>query len=178
VAVVEHAHGRGRTLLVGTFPGYGHYHRPGPGSRRFFGALLEWAGVRRIVEVRAPPPDAGAGGVWRGVTARLCAPGGDPAAGGPVFLWVTNPSPVARPVDLHLNRPAPSRVTALWPPGAPAPAVESGAGAAGTRLRLDVGGRDAAVLRLEELEDLEEPRPAGAGRSSRISTAWPVAAER
>jgi beta-galactosidase len=148
VAVVEHAYERGRTLLVGTFPGYGHYHRPGPGSRRFFGALLDWAGVRPNVRVHASAEDA-AGGVWRGVTARLHAPDGDLARPGPVYVWVTNPSPDARGVTLDLNLPAPARVTPLWPQGAAAPAIERGSAVAGTRLRLEVGGRDAAVLCLE-----------------------------
>ncbi|MGH2368539.1 MAG: beta-galactosidase, partial [Chloroflexota bacterium] len=34
VAAVEHRFGEGKTLLFGTFPGYGHYHYPSASSRR------------------------------------------------------------------------------------------------------------------------------------------------
>lgn len=64
VAIVDHHVGAGRTRLVGTFPGYGHYHRPSPGSRGFFADLVTWAGVEPHVRVaRANPArQDGAGG--------------------------------------------------------------------------------------------------------------------
>ncbi len=150
VAVVEHAFGAGRTLLLGTFPGYGHYHRPGPASRACFAALLAWAGVRPQVEVLEQEPEpASPGPGWRGVTARLhVAPSGAPAGSGPAHLWVVNPARVQRTVTLRLAGPwsQATRGTLVWPAGTgegPVVLVEDG------RLRLRVGGRDAAILRLE-----------------------------
>ena len=154
VAAVEHAFGAGKTLLLGTFPGYGHYHRPGPASRACFAALLAWAGVRLQVEVLEQEPEpASSGAGWRGATARLHgapsgAPPGAPGASGPAHLWVVNPARVERTVTLRLAGPwsQATRGTLVWPAGAdagPAVPVEDG------RLRLRVGGRDAAILRLE-----------------------------
>src|SRR3954462_5453242 len=73
VAVVDHRYGRGRTRLIGTFPGYGHFHRPSRGSRDFFAGLVDWAGLKPHAHTSTP-----------GVVARLHA--GDAAT----FLWVLN----------------------------------------------------------------------------------------
>ena len=142
VAVVEHAYERGRTLLVGTFPGYGHFHRPGPGSRRFFGALLDWAGGRQHVRIVSPAPHTPVekGGRWWGPTARVHA--GD----GGVYLWITNPAPEHQRVVVELaERWAPSGKTGvLW-------GSRTGGGApdvAGRRVAVDVPGRAGAVLQL------------------------------
>jgi beta-galactosidase len=150
VAAVEHAFGAGKTLLLGTFPGYGHYHRPGPASRACFAALLAWAGVRPQVEVleQDPEPESPGPG-WRGVTARLhSAPSRAPDGSGPAHLWVVNPARVERTLTLRLAAPwsQATRGTLVWPAGAgegPVVPVEDG------HLRLRIGGRDAAILRLE-----------------------------
>jgi len=44
LAVAEHAHGRGRTLLVGTHPGIGYFTRSEPGNSAYFRAVLAWSG--------------------------------------------------------------------------------------------------------------------------------------
>ena len=49
VAVVDNAFGKGRTRLIGTFPGYGYALRQDDGTKRFFSQLPPWAGVRQIV---------------------------------------------------------------------------------------------------------------------------------
>jgi beta-galactosidase len=153
VAAVEHRFGRGRTLLVGTFPGYGHFHHPSAGSRHFFGALLDWAGVTPRVEVLAPGPEEGVvGGAWYGVTARLHAPPGDAAPG---YLWVTNPAREEHHVALRLTpgRAVRGPAVHLWPEGAGEVPLEAAAGESDqgqqVLLRLRLGGRDAAVLRLD-----------------------------
>ncbi len=150
VAAVEHAFGAGKTLLLGTFPGYGHYHHPGPASRACFAALLAWAGVNLQVEVlEQEPGPASPGAGWRGVTARLHGvPSGAPAGSGPAHLWVVNPARAERTVTLRLAAPwsQATRGILVWPAEAdagPVVPVEDG------RLRLRVGGRDAAILRLE-----------------------------
>jgi beta-galactosidase len=124
-AVVDHEVGRGRTRLIGSFPGLGHLRRPGSASRRFFRDLLAWAGARPHVALAAP-----------GVVARL-----HDGAGG-TFLWVVNHNREAREVALEI---APA-----WGPfgGADLRWGEAAPVVAGRRVAVAVGGRDAAVMRL------------------------------
>lgn len=70
VAVVDHAAGRGRTRLIGTFPGFGYFERPAPG---FFEEVVAWAGVEPRVRVDTA-----------GVVARLHE------GEGRTFLWLVN----------------------------------------------------------------------------------------
>ena len=125
VAAVEHEYGRGRTLLIGTFPGYGHGRYPGDRCREFFAWLLRWAG--KTPHVRTTEPR---------VTARLqVGPEG-------TFLWATNPTRVSLPVRLELS-PA-------WGPFAAAAAHwgSSDVSVEGRSIGLTVPARDAVVLRL------------------------------
>ena len=125
VAAVEHRFGQGRTLLLGTFPGYGHRRHPEHGCREFFAWLLGWAG--RTPHVRTTEPR---------VTARLQqGPDG-------TYLWLTNPTRTPLPVRLEL---APHwgpyrQAESLW--GQAETQVE------GQHLGLTVPARDAVVLRL------------------------------
>jgi beta-galactosidase len=133
VAAVEPRGGRGKTLLTGTFPGYGHHHRPSAASRAWFGALLDWAGVRPHVRILSAAPQRD--GRWWGPTARIHA------AGDTTVLWVTNPHREELRVELEL--------AARWTPRRP-PVLAWGSGApavAGPRVTVDVPGRDAVVLR-------------------------------
>jgi beta-galactosidase len=43
IAVVDNVFGRGRTRLIGTFPGYGYAKRQDKDMNRFFTDLLPWA---------------------------------------------------------------------------------------------------------------------------------------
>jgi beta-galactosidase len=47
VAAVANRFGKGRTLLIGTFPGAGYYQHHSPGSRAFFQGLLAMHGVEQ-----------------------------------------------------------------------------------------------------------------------------------
>src|SRR5262249_12803067 len=80
VAVVDHQYGQGRTRLIGTFPGYGHFHRPSTDSRGFFFDLAEWADIAPHAQVWEPS----SGLTADGVVARLH----QSDAG--TFLWVLN----------------------------------------------------------------------------------------
>jgi beta-galactosidase len=85
VAAVEHQFGKGRTMLIGSFPGSGYYLHHSPGTKDLFASLLESAGVTPTISVN----DAS-------VQARL-----HQGAGG-TYLWVTNPTRDRRSVRIRL----------------------------------------------------------------------------
>ena len=141
-AAVEHSFGKGRTLLIGTFPGYGHYHAAeelSDNSRHFFNSLVAWAGIDQHVRVLSTADERG--GRWWGPTARIHAPlPNQPDTG--TYLWVTNPGHDGVNVQLQLAdrwKPA-GKVHALW--GEDPPRVT------GRQLSVVVPARDAAVVRL------------------------------
>jgi beta-galactosidase len=124
IAAVEHAFGRGRTLLIGTFPGGSYFRNHAAGTREFFAGLLGWAGVRPQVQSSDPE-----------VKARLHqGPGG-------TYLWVVNPTRTAREVTISLPASF-QRAVDLWQESNQ-PTVT------GATLTTAVGDRDAAVIRLE-----------------------------
>lgn len=125
VAMVDHHAGKGRTRLIGTFPGYGRFHHPTDPSP-FFRDLLAWAGKAPHVQTDDPH-----------LTARLHD--GD----GGTYLWVTNPTRVQRSATFTLSeRWGPcGGGTAVW--GSHPPTV------AGRSVTVTVGARDAVVVRLE-----------------------------
>lgn len=126
IAAVDHAYGKGRTRLIGTFPGVGHFRRPTEDSRRFFGDLLAWAG--KVQHARVDQP---------GIVARLHS------GNGVVYLWVLNHGRDARDVVVELSeRWGPFAAgSVLW--GEAEPRVE------GRRVMVRIPGRDACVVRLE-----------------------------
>jgi beta-galactosidase len=124
-AAVEHTSGKGKTLLIGTFPGGSYYLHHSPATREFFAGLLTWAGVQPQVQSSDPE-----------VKARLHR-----GAGG-TYVWVVNPTRTQRNVNIALPAPF-QRATELWQEGA-SPAMVSG-----NKLTVTVGDRNAAVLRLE-----------------------------
>jgi beta-galactosidase len=131
VAVVDHCWGKGRTRLIGTFPGVGIHRDPNEGSRQFFGDLLRWAGKKP--HVRVDP---------EGITARL-----HDGAGG-TYVWVLNPRREPQEVRLALADTWGPFGTGerLWgqehSDPRRAPEIE------GRRVRLFVGDRDGLVVRL------------------------------
>jgi beta-galactosidase len=125
IAVVDHHYGRGRTRLVGTFPGYGHFHRPSLGSRGFFAGLAAWAKVQPHAHTATP-----------GMVTRLHT--SDSAT----FLWVVSHHREDASVLVELGgRWGPFReARARWGHGH--------VPVSGRHLRLEIDGRDAAVLEL------------------------------
>jgi beta-galactosidase len=54
LAVVEHAHGKGRTLLVGTHPSVDYYRTSAEAGRRWFAEAFAWTGKTQRVRVDNP----------------------------------------------------------------------------------------------------------------------------
>jgi beta-galactosidase len=124
IAMVDHHAGRGRTRLIGTFPGYGRFHHPSD-ETPFFRELLAWAGMTLHVQTNDSR-----------LTARLHD--GD----GGVYLWVTNPTRERRLATLTLSERWGAFTAAHLHWGEGTPRV------AGRNITVTVGPRDAAVVRL------------------------------
>lgn len=126
-AAIEHSLGKGRTLLIGTFPGAGYFLHSGAETKAFFAGLLDWAQVRQMVRVS----DAA-------VKARLH--GGE----GGTFLWVVNPTRQPRTVTVNLDESfGPfSRAQDLWQ-------TNRSPQAKGRTVELTVEDRNVAVVHLQ-----------------------------
>lgn len=117
-AAVENTFGKGKTLLIGSFPGAGYFRKPFP----FFPDLLHWAGLRPRILVSDPL-----------LKARLHnGPNGH-------VLYVINPTRDPRTASINLPLTVLS-ARDLW--------QKKPAKADGHRLLVTVEGRNAAVLRL------------------------------
>ena len=125
IAAVDHRFGRGRTRLIGTFPGLGYSNQPTTEARHFFASLLEFGGQVRHVRLDEP-----------GVAARLHV--SDDAT----YLWVINHNREPRRVALEISSTfGQSQPTAIvWGDGEPVVRDRS--------ITLSVGGRDATIVRL------------------------------
>jgi beta-galactosidase len=121
LAVVEHAVGAGRTLLIGTSPGAGHFRAAA--NRGFFNEVFAWSGRER----HATLSDAA-------LFARLHAG----AAGR--FLWLVNPTRDERTTAVTLGGDGRGSAPAacLWPEAAATPTLEA----------VTVPARDVVILRL------------------------------
>jgi beta-galactosidase len=125
-AAMENHYGKGKTLLIGTFPGAGYYAHHSPESKAFFASLLAWAGIEQ--NVRSDDPD---------IKARVhTGPGG-------TYLWVVNTTRTPRSVNIRLAQKFGSFSSArdYW--------QEQKHVAAGQNVQATVGDRDVAVIRLE-----------------------------
>ena len=125
-AAVENQFGKGKTLLIGTFPGAGYYRHHSAETRNFFAGLLEWGNVTQ--SVRSSDQD---------IKARLHeGPGGK-------YLWVVNPTRTSREVTIQLTSVDAGLVTGkdLWG-GKPVTLKENA-------VKLTVDDRDAAVIPLQ-----------------------------
>jgi beta-galactosidase len=123
IAAVENSFGKGKTLLIGTFPGGGYYLHHSASAKAFFAGLLDWAGVSPQVQTSAT-----------GVQARLHV-GADGK-----YLYVINPDRSPREIAVKVA----GSFTAgedIW--GGKAVAVKGGT------FTVTVGDRDAAVIRLK-----------------------------
>ena len=123
LAAVEHAFGRGKTLLIGTFPGGSYDRNHAPETREFFAGLLAWAGVKPQLQSNDPE-----------VKARLHR------GEGGTYLWVVNPTRTAKTVKISLPATFQS-ATDLWQ-GSSHPTL------AGDTLTATIEDRNAAVIRL------------------------------
>jgi len=123
VAAVEHSAGKGKTLLIGTFPGGGYYLHHSPGAKAFFAGLLQWAGIERRVQTDNPA-----------VQARLhTGPGG-------TYLWVINPAHTAEKVTASVNAKSFRTGEDLW--------ESKPVAISGGNVSVTIPARDAAVIAL------------------------------
>lgn len=127
-SAVQHSFGKGRALLIGSFPGAAYFLHHSPATRAFFASLLSWAGVKQQVSVSAPD-----------VKARL-----HNGAGGS-YLWVINPNREQRKVTVTLDQATGkfSKGIDVSPRGAASIKVD------GVTVALTIEDRNAAIVRLE-----------------------------
>jgi beta-galactosidase len=122
VAAVEHTFGKGKTLLIGTFPGGGYYLRHSTGSKAFFAGLVKWAGISPRLQSSNPA-----------VQARLHS-----GAGGN-YLWITNPTRAEAKVTVTSDLTF-RTAEDVW--------ESKSASVDGHRVTVSIPARDAAVLAL------------------------------
>src|SRR6202050_4950566 len=99
IAAVESTFGKGRTLLIGSFPGGGYFRSHAPSTREFFAGLLAWAGVQQQVQSSDPE-----------VKARI-----HQGTGG-TYVWVVNPTRTEKNVKIALPSTF-HRAVELWQEG-------------------------------------------------------------
>lgn len=96
-AAIENASGRGKTLLIGTFPGGSYVKSQSADTKKFFAGLLEWAGVSQRVIVSDTQ-----------VQVRL-----HEGAGGK-YLWVVNPTRGPKDVTIQVTDSGVKAGKDLW----------------------------------------------------------------
>ncbi|MCX6628684.1 MAG: beta-galactosidase [Candidatus Solibacter sp.] len=125
VAALENSFGKGRTLLIGSFPGAGYFLHHGAETRALFARLLAWAGIEQAVV----SPDSK-------IKARVhTGPGG-------TYLWAVNPTRASVKVRLQLRSSLGAfRAGAdLW--------QHRDASVAGRMVEVTIEDRSAAVIQL------------------------------
>jgi hypothetical protein len=56
-AMVAASYGKGKAVIVGSFPGSAYHHFKNPANGKFFAGLADWVGVRAPVEVVSSDPE-------------------------------------------------------------------------------------------------------------------------
>ncbi len=130
IAAVENKVGKGRTLLLGTFPAASYFLHHAAGTRNFFARLLNWAAFKPLATTSET-----------GLHARFhSGPGGS-------YLWVVNPGRTPRTLSVSLDATRTgvfNRGQDLWQTGTPAVKIS------GNQIQLTVEDRNVAVIRLEK----------------------------
>jgi beta-galactosidase len=123
IAAVENSFGKGRTLLIGTFPGAGYYRHHSAEAKAFFAGLLKLANVEpRLHNINAV------------TQARLHT-----GAGGS-YLWIVNPTRQPAKTTVSITGVSYQSAEDVW---AALPIEISG-----SSVSLSVPPRDAAVIAL------------------------------
>lgn len=124
IAAVENSTGKGKTLLIGTYPGASYFLNQSATTREFFVGLLAWAGVEQ--QIKSSDSE---------VKARLTkGPGG-------TYLWVVNATKTPRNVQIALPSSF-QKAADLWQ-DSDHPSI------AGNAVSVSVEDQDVAVIRLE-----------------------------
>jgi beta-galactosidase len=124
VAAVQNSFGRGKTLLMGSFPGAGYFAHHGPATKELFAGFLKIANITAKVALDD-----------HSVQARLHG------GAGATVLWVTNPTRVAKTVTATLAAAGEFKSGEdLW--------GGSTVTCSGRQVTMSVGARDAVVVRL------------------------------
>ncbi len=127
-AAVLSSHGRGRTLLLGSFVSAAYQSTPTPAVERFYAGLLQWAGVTLPVDVEGGPFEVRLLESGHDVIAVVLNHAATPASGS---VTVRVPSAVTRAIDLVRQQDVPLR-----------------ASAGRVTFDVEVGGADVRVVRL------------------------------
>lgn len=56
-AMVASSFGKGKAVIIGSFPGSAYHHFKNPANGKFFAGLADWVGVRKPVEVDSSDPE-------------------------------------------------------------------------------------------------------------------------
>jgi beta-galactosidase len=122
LAAVEHRHGKGRTLLVGTHPGIAYFRTSSEENRRYFSDVFAWTGKSPHLRLSNP-----------NLQARLHTNGSD------AYVWVLNSTRNAQTalVSFGPQHGAARLGTVLW-----------GAADAVSGNRIILPARDALVIRV------------------------------
>ncbi len=126
IAALENEFGKGKTLLIGTYPGAGYFLHHSAGTRKFFAELLDWGDVTQGVKSDDPE-----------VKARL-----HEGSGGK-YLWVVNPTRTAREVTIQITSGNVGLKASKDQWGGKPVTLD------GNKVRITVGDRDAAVISLQ-----------------------------
>jgi beta-galactosidase len=127
VAAVESVAGKGKSLLIGTYPSIGFANHHSEGARSFFRRLLDWVGIEQAVQVTN-----------RALTARLH----DGEGGRYLFVLNHTRRPQRSNISISGTMARVDGIHVHWGPADAAHLDDAG-------LAVSIDARDALVLRLD-----------------------------